>query len=149
MSPILRRFTSLPATLIGAAAALCFASSHVWAQSAQQPTGRALPPVVDVTTASIAGAVRDMTIKGDSIEVTYTNSGTVATVIAGEVQVYVSEDDVKASMVFAEAVTINAGATQRFRVALPKLARGRYTLIAIVDYGGVTMSAAKAALDMR
>jgi hypothetical protein len=148
MSTFFRRFTSLPARLIGAAAAVCFASSQVWAQSTARSTDRALPPVIDVTTASIAGAIRDMAIKGDSIEVTYVNNGTVPTVINGEVQLYVAEDDIRASVVFADALTVRAGATLRFRVAMPKLGRGKYTMIAIVDYGGVTMTAAKAALQM-
>ena len=149
MSPFIRRLTSLPATLIGAAAAMCFASSAVWAQPAHQSAGRVLPPVVDLATAAIAGEVRDMVLKGDSVEVMYVNTGTVPTVISGEVQVYVTEEDLKASVMFADALTVKAGATVRFRVAMPKLQRGKYTMIAIVDYGGETMTAAKAALQMR
>jgi len=149
MPPFLRRLTSLPATLIGAAAAMFFASSAVWAQPVHQAGGRVLPPVIDLATAAISGEVRDMALKGDSVEVTYVNTGTAPTVITGEVQVYLTEEDLKASVVFADALTVKSGATMRFRVAMPKLPRGKYTMIAIVDYGGETMTAAKAALQMR
>ncbi len=59
-----------------------------------------------------------------------------------------AEDDIWASVVFADALTVRAGTTLRLRVAMPKLGRGKYTMIAIVDYGGETMTAAKAALQM-
>lgn len=168
MRSLLRHILPLPAKLIGAAAALCFASSQVWAQASSparssartsapstgpaadagsRPAG--LRPVVDLTKVRIAGEVRNMVLQGDSVEVTYANNGTLPTIITGEVQVYLTEDDLKATMVFAEALAVNPGATHRFRVAMPKLDRGRYTMIAIVDYGGETMTAAKAALEMR
>lgn len=150
MRILLRRILPLPAKLIGAAAALCFASSHVWAQAPiQEAVSTGLRPVIDLAKARVAGEVRNMVLRGDSVEVTYTNSGTLPTVITGEVQVYRTEDDLRASVVFAEALAVNPGAVRRFRVAMPKLERGRYTLVAIVDYGGTTMTAAKAALDMR
>ncbi len=148
MHDFFRRLASLPAKVIGLAAAMCFASSQVWAQSVprQVPVGTS---GVVADSPSIAGAVRNVVIKGDSIEITYANTGTVATTIVGAVQVHVSEDEIAASVPFADAVTVPSGATQRFRVAMPKLSRGRYTLLAIVEYGGESMTAAKATLDMR
>ncbi len=58
-------------------------------------------------------------------------------------------DSVAASVPFAESVTVKAGATQRFRVPMPKLAKGSYVMMAVVDYGGTTMTAARARLDIR
>lgn len=147
MPPFLLRLASLPARVIGLAAATCFASSQVWAQSVQRQADGASR--VTAAAPSIAGEVRNLAIKGDSIEIAYANTGTVATTIVGAVQVHVTEDEIAASVPFADALTVPAGATQRFRVAMPKLAKGRYTLLAIVDYGGETMTAAKATLDMR
>ena len=107
---------------------------------------------VTSTIPAIDGKLRNVVItgaKGDSIEITYANTGTMATAIVGEVQVFVSEDEVVATVPFADAQIIRAGTTQRFRVAMPKLAKGRYTLIAIVEYGGETMTAAQATLAIR
>lgn len=149
MRPLIRRICTLPAQLLGAAAALCFASSQVWAQAALPSMPRVLPPVVDITTASIAGEVRDMVVKGDSIEVTYVNTGTIATAVAGDVYLYFGPDRLAASVALVNGPIVCAGATQFLRAALPKLARGKYVIVAIVDYGGENLTAAKAALDMR
>ncbi len=137
------------------AASLCFASAQVWAQTSPGPAkGRLGETIATVTAAApaIDGKLQNVVItgsKGDSIEITYANTGTMATAIVGEVQVFVSEDEVVATVPFADAQIISAGTTQRFRVAMPKLAKGRYTLIAIVEYGGETMTAAQATLAIR
>ena len=155
MSPFLRRLSTLPGSILGMAASLCFASTQVWAQASpgtvKGASSEAIAPVTS-TTPAIDGKLRNMIItgaKGDSIEITYANTGTMATAIVGEVQVFVSEDEVVATVPFADAQIIRAGTTQRFRVAMPKLAKGRYTLIAIVEYGGETMTAAQATLAIR
>ncbi len=137
------------------AASLCFASAQVWAQTSPGTVKGASSEVIAPVTSTIPtidGKLRNVVItgaKGDSIEITYANTGTVATAIVGEVQLFVSEDEVVATVPFADAQIIRAGATQRFRVAMPKLAKGRYTLIAIVEYGGETMTAAQATLAIR
>lgn len=147
MRTFIRRIVSLPAWAIGMASSMLFASSQVWAQATPRQADGV--PRMLAATPSIAGEVRNMVIKGDSIEITYANTGTAPTTIVGEVQVHVSEEEIAASVSFADAVTVKAGATQRFRAAMPKLAKGRYMLLAIVDYGGENMTAAKATLDMR
>ena len=155
MYPFLRRLSTLPGSVIGMAASLCFASAQVWAQTSPGTVKGGLSEAgtpVTSTTPTIDGKLRNVVItgaKGDSIEITYANTGTVATAIVGEVQLFVSEDEVVATVPFADAQIIRAGTTQRFRVAMPKLARGRYTLIAIVEYGGETMTAAQATLAIR
>ena len=87
--------------------------------------------------------------KGDTLEITYANTGTTTTIIAGEVQVHVSRDSVAVTVPFVDAQIIKPGETQRFRVPMPKLAKGRYMLLAIVDFGGETMTAAQAKLEIR
>lgn len=148
MRTFFRRIASLPAWAIGLAASMCFASSQVWAQATPRQSADGGPRML-AAAPSIGGEVRNMVIRGDSIEITYANTGTTPTTIVGEVQVHVSDEEIAASVPFVDALTIKAGATQRFRVAIPKLAKGRYMLLAIVDYGGETMTAAKATLDMR
>lgn len=148
MRSFIRRIAGLPAWAIGMAASMLFASSQVWAQNAPKQSSDNRPRLL-AAAPSIAGEVRNMVIKGDSIEITYANTGTTPTTIFGEVQVHVNEDEIAASLPFADDVTIKAGATQRFRVAMPKLAKGRYMLLALVEYGGENMTAAKATLDMR
>ncbi len=147
MRHFLRRLASLPAWAIGTAAAMCFASSQVWAQGAPRQSAAVRAPVI-AAVPSIAGEVRNMVIMGDSLEITYANTGTTPTTIFGEVQVHLSADAIAASVPFANSQTIDSGTTRRFRVAMPKLAKGRYTLLAIVEYGGEHMTAAKATLDM-
>jgi hypothetical protein len=148
MRTFLRRLVSLPAWAIGLAASMFFANSQAWGQATPRQLPEGAPRLLAVTP-SISGELRNMVIKGDSIEITYANTGTAPSTIIGEVQVHVSEDEIAASLPFADAVTIKAGATQRFRVAVPKLAKGRYMLLAIVDYGGENMTGAKATLDWR
>jgi hypothetical protein len=157
MRHLLKRLIAVPATALGIAASLCFASSHVWAQSApgngaprQASAASTLPNVV--SSPVIDGRVQNVAItgaKGDTIEITYANTGTTTTIIAGEVQMHVSRDSVAATIPFVDSRIIKPGETQRYRVPMPKLAKGRYMLLAIVDFGGETMTAAQAKLEIR
>lgn len=128
------------------AASMCFAPAHLWAQSSTS-----LKPARSVVAASptVDGEVQDMVVQGDSILVTYKNTGSIATTIVGELQVHVSEDEIVSSTVFADAMRVKPGATQRFKIAMPKIAKGTYTLVAVVDFGGEQMTAAMATLEMR
>lgn len=148
----LRRAALTFSSAVAALASLCFAPMHAWGQStgngpAASATVAASPTAGRVS--GINGEVRNMVLKGDSIEVTYKNTGELPTFIIGELQVHLSEDEVVSSVVFADELIVKPGATQRFRIAIPKLAKRKYTLVAIVDYGGEQMTAAMATLDMR
>lgn len=99
-------------------------------------------PVVD-------GEVKDMVVHGDSIVVTYKNTGSTATAIVGEIQVRGADDDVVASVTLADSVIVKAGATRTFKVAMPKLEKGVYTMYAVVDFGGAELTAAQASLEIR
>lgn len=139
----LRRFALAAASSVATLASLALTPMQVWGQNGPAPLS------ATASVGGVNGEVRNMVLKGDSIEVTYKNTGALPTAIVGELQVHLTEDEVVSSVVFADAMVIKAGATQRFRIAIPKLAKGKYTLVAIVDYGGEQMTAAMASLDMR
>lgn len=122
------------------AQSLIAAAPIVIATGAQTDTVPA--PVVD-------GEVSDLFLKGKQLEVRYRNTGTVATVIEGELQVRDENDEVVLAVSFAEARRIDAGRSEKFRLAMPALEPGRYTLYAVVDFGGEMMTAAQAALEVR
>ncbi|HCT58484.1 MAG TPA: hypothetical protein DGD08_14865 [Gemmatimonas aurantiaca] len=106
-------------------------------------TADTLPvPVVD-------GEVSDLLLKGKQLEVRYRNTGSVATMIVGELQVRDANDEVVLAVPFADARRVEAGRAEKFRLAMPHLAPGHYTLFAVVDFGGETMTAAQAALEIR
>ena len=97
---LIRQIISLPAWAIGVAASMCFASSQVWSQSAPKQSMAVRAPVL-ANAPSIAGEVRNLVIKGDSIEITFANTGTTPTTIFGQLQVHVSEDEIAASLPFS------------------------------------------------
>lgn len=131
---MLRPFLSRLRQALALAATLAIAPAAVWAQT---------------TMPAASGEVRDMVLKGDSIEVTYHNAGTSDTPIVAELQVRRGDDELAATVVIAESRVVKAGATVRMRVAIPKLDKGHYTMFAVVDFGGSELIAAQAALDVR
>lgn len=121
--------------------------AHAQRANAPEPA-TATRPVASTSSDGIDGEVSDMFVKGDSLEVVYRNAGRVATEIIGAVQVRSLADD-PVTTVPLHAATVAPGATHRMRIAMPKLAKGRYTLYAIVDYGGAQLTAAQAALEIK
>lgn len=111
-------------------------------QSVSQRTGP------DTVTAAIDGEVSDLVLKGKQLEVTYRNIGTVATPIIGEVQVRDGEGEVVSAVAFVEGKRIEAGRTEKFKLAMPPLPPGRYTLFALVQFGGPALAAAQADLEI-
>ena len=138
----------LPARVTSALAfvvSLGFAPAHVWAL----PANSGSAPVA-AHRSGVDGEVQDMVVRGDSVVITYRNTGTQATTIVGELQVRAGDDeDVVASAVLAESVVVKAGETRVFTVAMPALAKGHYTMYAVVDFGGAELTAAQAALEVR
>lgn len=134
-----------------AAALLAAAVSKADAQGAA-----ARPSTTPSTTVAAAGTlaretdgeVADMYVKGDSLEVVFVNTGRKATDIIGAVQVRTLRDTEVTTVALAGA-TVSAGSRHVMRVAMPKLARGKYTLYAIVDFGGDGLTAAQAALEIK
>ncbi|HEY0929379.1 MAG TPA: hypothetical protein VGE27_05625 [Gemmatimonas sp.] len=99
-------------------------------------------PVVD-------GEVSDLLLKGKQLEVRYRNTGSVATTIVGELQVRDEFDEIVLAVPFADARRVDAGRAEKFRLAMPQLAPGHYTLYAVVDFGGEQLTAAQAALEIK
>lgn len=121
-----------------------FPGATVRAQSAPAPT-----PAPSVRADTVDGEVSDMVVKGKSLEVRYRNIGTVPTELLGEIQVRTTEDELVATVPLVEAVRVEAGKSQTFRVPMPALPPGKYTLYAVVDFGGAELTAAQAALEIR
>jgi hypothetical protein len=144
----LRRLSMLVTSAVASIVSLGFAPAQTWAQNGPAAS-TVTTTVASSPAASIDGQVQNLVLKGDSLEVTYKNIGSQPTAIVGELQVHVTEDDIVSSTVFANALLVKPGATQRFKIAMPKIAKGKYTLVAIVDYGGAQMTAAMATLEMR
>lgn len=109
---------------------------------------KTVPLYVTPSGLSVDGELSDMYVKGDSLEIVFKNTGKLRTRIIGEVQVQMSDDSVVTALPIEEA-TVLAGATRRLRVAMPKLPRGKYVLLAIVDFGGDQLTTVQAALEMR
>ncbi len=116
------------------------------APSAGAPTVR---PIAAVKPDTVDGEVSDLVLKGKSLEVRYRNTGTVSTELLGELQVRSEDDELVASVPLVEAFRIEAGKQQTFKVAMPALPPGKYTLYAVVDFGGHELTAAQAALEIR
>lgn len=98
--------------------------------------------------AAVDGEVADLVLKGKQLEVTYRNIGTLATPIVGELQVRNEDGEVVSAVSFVEGRRINAGKTEKFRLAMPALAPGKYVLFAIVQFGGPELAAAQAELEV-
>lgn len=109
---------------------------------------KTVPLYVTPSGLSVDGELSDMYVKGDSLEIVFKNTGKQRARIIGEVHVQASDDSVVTAIPLEEA-TVLAGATRRLRVAMPKLPRGNYVLLAIVDFGGDQLTTVQAALEMR
>lgn len=114
---------------------------------AQAGPGPTATPVLRPDT--VDGEVSDMYVKGKSLEVRYRNTGSVTTELLGEVQVRTEDDSLVATVPLVEARRIGAGKRETFRVAMPFLPPGKYTIVAVVDFGGHELTAAQAALEIR
>lgn len=99
-------------------------------------------------TSAVDGEVADLVLKGKQLEVTYRNIGTVATPIIGELQVLDADGQVVEAVPFVEGRRIDAGKSEKFKVAMPALPPGRYTLYALVQFGGPVLAAAQADLEI-
>lgn len=120
------------------------------AAAIQAQTAPALNSVsAAASVATVDGEVIDMVVKGKSLEVRYRNTGTSATEIIGEVQVRLGDDSLVVAVPLVDGKRVAAGRRETFRVAMPSLPPGKYTIYAVVDFGGATMTAAQAELEIR
>ena len=102
----------------------------------------------DSSAAAVDGEVSDLVLKGKQLEITYRNIGSVATPIIGELQVLDADGEVVGAVAFVEGRRIDAGKSEKFKLAMPALTPGRYTLFALVQYGGPALAAAQADLEI-
>jgi hypothetical protein len=112
--------------------------------------GQSAPPQAsaEAPAAAVDGEVSDLVLKGKQLEITYRNIGTVSTPIVGELQVLDPDGEVVGAISFVEGRRIDAGKSEKFKLAMPSLAPGRYTLFALVQYGGPALAAAQADLEI-
>lgn len=118
-------------------------------QSAPPAASRDTVTVPASPAARVDGEVSDMVVKGRSLEIRYRNTGTVATDILGELQVRDADGELVYAEAFVEGRRIGAGRGETFKVPMPALPAGSYRLYAVVDFGGSTLTAAEAALEIR
>ena len=97
---------------------------------------------------TVDGEVRDMYVKGDSLEVVFANTGRRAVAISGEVQVRDADDELLLAIPL-DSASVSAGKVRKLKIAMPALAKGAYVLYAVIDFGGAELTAAQAALEIR
>jgi hypothetical protein len=113
------------------------------------PAGSAMTAGVSTTPPPVDGEVVDLLLKGKQLEVVYKNIGRVTTEILGELQVRDPDGNVVEAVPFVEGRRIAAGKTEKYRVNMPALPPGKYTLFAVVHFGGPALAAAQADLEIQ
>jgi len=111
---------------------------------------RDLPLGAEVENVAIAprddqGAKRDTSLK--QVVVTYHNTGAKQTVTHGTLEVRRADNTVVTKVDIAEFPTL-PGATRRLGVPLPQLPRGKYVLLALLDYEGSEIAAGQVDLEI-
>jgi hypothetical protein len=110
---------------------------------------RETPPIGEVTAVSI-DRQPDATAESDSgrqLTVAFHNSGARQTMTHGSVEVRRLDDSVVAKLDVPEFPTL-PGATRRLAMPLPTLPKGRYVLLALLDYGGQEIAAGQVSLEV-
>ncbi len=126
----------------------CWTAAVVTPEEAPTVVSAAVSVYVTPTESTADGELRDMVVKGDSLEVVFANTGNRRVEIIGEVQVRAPGDSL-VMVIPLEGTTVLSGASRRMRAAMPKLRRGPYMLWAVVDFGGAELTAVQAALEIR
>jgi P pilus assembly chaperone PapD len=111
---------------------------------------RDLPLGAEVENVAIAprddqGAKRDTSLK--QVVVTYHNTGAKQTLTHGTLEVRRPDNGVVTKVDIPEFPTL-PGATRRLGVPLPKLPRGKYVLLALLDYEGAEIAAGQVDLEI-
>ena len=111
---------------------------------------RDLPLGAEVENVAIAprddqGAKGDTSLK--QVVVTYHNTGAKQTLTHGTLEVRRPDNTVVTKVDIAEFPTL-PGATRRLGVPLPKLQRGKYVLLALLDYEGAEIAAGQVDLEI-
>jgi P pilus assembly chaperone PapD len=91
------------------------------------------------------GAAADTSLK--QVVVTYRNTGAKQTMTKGTVEIRRPDNSVVTKVDIAEFPTL-PGATRRLGVPLPRLQRGKYVLLALLDYEGAEIAAGQVDLEI-
>ena len=129
----------------------CWTAAVVQSDAPSTPTVQArssVPLYVTPSGLSADGEVSDLFVRGDSLVVHFRNTGKLRSDVVGEVQVRVADDSLVA-VVPLEAATVLAGSERQWRIHMPRLAPGKYTIYGVVNFGGATLVAAQATLEIR
>lgn len=108
---------------------------------------RETPPLGEVTAVSIDRQGRAEGDGGRQLTVAFHNSGARQTMTHGSVEVRRLDDSVAAKIDVPEFPTL-PGATRRLAMPLPTLPKGRYVLLALLDYGGQEIAAGQVSLEV-
>lgn len=130
--------------------------SECWSAAVVQPSGSStaaatrssVPLYVTPSGLNTDGEVNDMFVRGDSLVVNFRNTGKLRSDVVGEVQVRMADDSL-VTVVPLEAATVLAGSERQWRIRMPKLATGKYKIYGVVDFGGASLTAAEAKLEIR
>ena len=106
----------------------------------------ALAPSGEILDATVQTVVRD-TLRADTLQATFRNTGLVQAIARGHVEVRREDDSVVARVPVADFPVLG-GALRRVAVALPRLDTGRYAVILLLDLGTEELLAAQALLDV-
>jgi hypothetical protein len=109
---------------------------------------RDLPVAGEVQDVTVAR--RDTAVKGDSLDraaVTYRNTGARQTLTHGSLEIRRQDNSVVTTVAIPEFPTL-PGATRRLGVPFPALPRGKYVLLALLDYGGAEIAAGQVELEI-
>ncbi len=92
------------------------------------------------------GQVADVAVKAsagqEEIEVAFENTGTLHVVAKGRLE-FRRADNTTAATVDLPLAYVLPGATGRVRVKQPALPKGKYLILAVMDYGGAELAAAQ------
>lgn len=105
-----------------------------------------IAPTGEIVDATVHTVVSD-TLRADTLQATFRNTGIVQAIARGYVEVRREDDSVVSRLPVADFPVLG-GALRRVEVALPKLSTGRYAVIIFLDLGTEELLAAQALLDV-
>jgi hypothetical protein len=100
------------------------------------------------TTMADTAAARDTADSAHDIELAFTNTGARHVVAQGSVEIRRLDNSLAARVAIPDIYAL-PGACQVTRIRVPKLAKGRYIVLALLDYGGDEIAAAQIEYEVK
>jgi P pilus assembly chaperone PapD len=100
------------------------------------------------TTMADPAAPRDSTDSAHDIELAFTNTGARHVVAQGSVEIRRLDNSLAARVAIPDIYAV-PGACQVTRMRVPRLAKGRYIVLALLDYGGDEIAAAQIEYEVK